>query len=179
MAIQIGAKPDSGFDDPLGMLKDCHRRIERFLHILGWVANKASGRALSEEERQAVEAALQYFSRSGPLHSRDEEESLFPRMRAQGAGDVLEQIAGLESDHQKAALLHDEATSLYTRWLAQNQLTERDQARLKELADQLSAIYREHIRVEEQVVFPRAADVIPKSMLPDMGREFKSRREKA
>ena len=22
MAIQIGAKPDSGFDDPIGMLKD-------------------------------------------------------------------------------------------------------------------------------------------------------------
>jgi len=34
MAIQIGAKPDSGFDDPIGMLKDCHRRIERFLGIL-------------------------------------------------------------------------------------------------------------------------------------------------
>jgi hypothetical protein len=34
MAIQIGAKPDSGFDDPIGMLKDCHRRIESFLGIL-------------------------------------------------------------------------------------------------------------------------------------------------
>jgi hypothetical protein len=34
MAIQIGAKPDSGFDDPIGMLKDCHRRIEHFLNIL-------------------------------------------------------------------------------------------------------------------------------------------------
>lgn len=30
MAFQIGAKPDSSFDDPIGMLKDCHRRIESF-----------------------------------------------------------------------------------------------------------------------------------------------------
>jgi hypothetical protein len=34
MTIQIGAKPDSGFDDPIGMLKDCHRRIEHFLYML-------------------------------------------------------------------------------------------------------------------------------------------------
>lgn len=34
MAVQIGAKPDSGFDDPIGMLEDCHRRSEAFLGIL-------------------------------------------------------------------------------------------------------------------------------------------------
>ena len=38
MGIQISAKPDSGFDDPLGMLKDCHRRIEHFLDIFCIVA---------------------------------------------------------------------------------------------------------------------------------------------
>ena len=41
MAIPIGAKPDSGFDDPIGMLKDCHRRIEHFLNILCLVADRA------------------------------------------------------------------------------------------------------------------------------------------
>jgi hypothetical protein len=45
MAVQIGARPDSGFDDPIGMLKDCHRRIERFLGILCQVARQAQGRA--------------------------------------------------------------------------------------------------------------------------------------
>lgn len=38
MGIQIGAKPDSGFDDPPGMLKDGRRRIEHFLGILCVVA---------------------------------------------------------------------------------------------------------------------------------------------
>ena len=64
MAIQIGAKPDSGFDDPLGMLKDCHRRIENFLGILCVVVERAQGRNLTGEERDTVQAALQYF-RSG------------------------------------------------------------------------------------------------------------------
>jgi hypothetical protein len=51
MAIQIGAKRDSGFDDPLGMLKDCHRRIENFLGILCVVVERAQGRSLTGEER--------------------------------------------------------------------------------------------------------------------------------
>jgi hypothetical protein len=66
MAIQIGAKPDSGFDDPIGMLTDCHRRIESFLGILRTVVEHARGRGLTGEERDAVQAALQYFRRRFP-----------------------------------------------------------------------------------------------------------------
>ena len=54
MAIQIGAKPDSGFDDPIGMLKDCHRRIESFLGILCVVVERAQGRSLTDEERKRL-----------------------------------------------------------------------------------------------------------------------------
>jgi hypothetical protein len=34
-------KPDSGFDDPIGMLINRHRRIERSLHVLWGAANRA------------------------------------------------------------------------------------------------------------------------------------------
>ena len=34
MPIQLGAAPEHGFDSPLGLLSDCHRRIERFLEQL-------------------------------------------------------------------------------------------------------------------------------------------------
>ena len=33
MPITIGAKRESDFTDPVGMLGDCHRRIERFLNV--------------------------------------------------------------------------------------------------------------------------------------------------
>ena len=88
MAIQIGAKPDSGFDDPIGMLKDCHRRIESFLGILCVVVERAQGRSLTGEERDAVQAALQYFRSGGQRHTADEEESLFPRLRAFAPGSI-------------------------------------------------------------------------------------------
>ena len=65
MAIQIGAKPDSGFDDPIGMLKDCHRRIESFRGVLCVAVDSAQGRSLTGEEQDAVQAALQYFRTGG------------------------------------------------------------------------------------------------------------------
>lgn len=62
------------------MLKDCHRRIEHFLDILCVVAERAQNRNLTEEERSAVKAALQYFHVGGERHTLDEKESLFPRL---------------------------------------------------------------------------------------------------
>ena len=58
MPIAIGAKPESGFTDPIGLLTDCHRRIERFLSILLQVSRAAHGEALNKEQRSAFETAL-------------------------------------------------------------------------------------------------------------------------
>src|ERR1017187_4388095 len=116
MAVQIGAKPDSGFDDPLGILKDCHRRIESFLGILCVVVERAQGRSLTGEERDAVEAALQYFRTGGQRHTADEEESLFPRLRKSDATSFAE-IDRLEGDHREANDLHSSSERLYSIWI--------------------------------------------------------------
>lgn len=44
MPIVIGAKRESDFTDPIGMLGDCHRRIERFLNVLLTIATGATHR---------------------------------------------------------------------------------------------------------------------------------------
>ena len=55
MAIQIGGRPDHGFHEPLGLLSDCHRRIERFLHVLVAVERQASGGPLGPGDRRALD----------------------------------------------------------------------------------------------------------------------------
>ena len=57
MAIQIGAKPDSGFDDPIGMLKDCHRD-ESFLGILCTAGRSRSGWSLEDAALFAYSALI-------------------------------------------------------------------------------------------------------------------------
>lgn len=181
MPVQIGAKPDSGFDDPIGMLKDCHRRVERFLGILCLVASRARGRVLDSEERSAVESALHYFAESGPRHNMDEEESLFPRLRNMNSTavppQVLVEVQRLESEHRHAAALHDETTRLYSKWIAESSLADPEISRLISITTELRELYRDHIQTEEEVVFPFAASQIDLNTLAEIGFEFRVRRK--
>jgi hemerythrin-like domain-containing protein len=173
MPVQIGAPPDSGFDNPLGMLVDCHRRIEHFLHILSTVAERLGTDALANEETSAIEAALNYFRTGGIRHNADEEESLFPRLRADGEAVDLD---SLESDHRIAGELHQEADALYRKWIAAGSLDISEHLRLTAITNRLQRIYREHIRLEEEVVFPLAARTLSPQELAAMGNEFERRR---
>jgi hemerythrin-like domain-containing protein len=174
--IQIGAKPDSGFDDPIGMLKDCHRRIEHFLGILCLMANRAEGRALTTEEASAVQAALQYFRVGGVRHNADEEESLFPRLRKQFAEDAMVKIDSLEIDHRSADRLHLAIEQLYEAWMERGSLSSAESQQLLSATERMENLYKAHIAVEEEVIFPRAAALFSSADLASIGKEFRDRR---
>jgi hemerythrin-like domain-containing protein len=177
MPVQIGAKPDSGFDDPIGMLKDCHRRIESFLQILCIVVERAQSRALTDEEADAIRAALHYFRTGGQRHNADEEESLFPRLRTEPGVASFEEIASLESEHHVASELHTQVDNLYTGWIADASLNPEDTQRLLSTTERLQQLYDEHIKLEEEIVFPRAAQVLNPQAIVAMGQEFRARRQ--
>ena len=176
MAIQIGAKPDSGFDDPIGMLKDCHRRIESFLGILCVVVSRAQGRPLTREERDAVNAALQYFRTGGQRHTADEEESLFPRLRELAAGSFVE-IDRLEGDHREANDLHRSVERHYSTWIESDHLGLEETKQLCAQTERLRELYSNHIQVEETVVFARAIQVLDSHAIAAIGTEFRFRRK--
>ena len=175
MAIQIGAKPDSGFDDPIGMLKDCHRRIESFLGILCMVVDRARGRSLTGEERDAVKVALEYFRTGGQRHTADEEESLFPRLRKSDAKS-FEEIDRLEDDHRQANELHGSIERLYSVWIESDCLGVEETQLLSQTA-RLQQLYSAHIQVEETIVFARASQVLDSRIIAEIGTEFRFRRK--
>jgi hemerythrin-like domain-containing protein len=175
MPIVIGAKPESNFTDPIGLLTDCHRRIERFLSVIVRVAADARGGPLSPEQRSALETALRYFRDAAPKHTADEESTLFPRLRS-CAPQALAEIEALESDHDRAGLQHAEIDRLGREWLDTGTLSANDAARLKAILAELSNLYRKHIAVEEGSVFPTAAAVLPQSERIAMGKEMAARR---
>lgn len=179
MAIQIGKPAEHGFDEPLGLLTDCHRRIERFLNAMFVITERARGAVLSPGDRDVLRQCRQYFATSGPRHTADEEESLFPRMRASNARDAraaLERIERLESDHRAAEDLHARVDSVVDRWLAAGTLPAADVESVLSDLTQLQAIYTRHIKVEDEDVFPAAAGALSKDDLEAIGREMADRR---
>lgn len=180
MPIVIGAKPESSFKDPIGLLNDCHRRIERFLSVLVRIAAEAQGQPLTGEQRTALDTALRYFREAAPKHTADEEQSLFPRLREMGRPETaaaVEQIALLERDHTQADKGHAEADRLGRAWLAAGRLTSADAARLSAVLAALADLYRRHIAIEEHEVFPVAARVLAAADREAIGGEMAARRD--
>ncbi len=179
MPVNIGSQPDHGFDQPLGLLRDCHRRIEKFLSVLLRIGHETQGAALDDEHRQALESALRYFKNAAPWHTRDEEDSLFPRMRKLDDARVqaaLARIDALESDHAAADVRHAEVDQLGRRWLERDALQQPELDRLIELLEQLRAMYQRHIAEEDDVIFPLAAQTLSANQITAIGREMAERR---
>ncbi len=178
MPVTIGAK-ESTFADPLGLLTDCHRRIERFLAVLRTVAEQNSGGPLTPEHATALEAALNYFRDAAPKHHADEEQDLFPQLRALDRPEteaLFRRMAELEQQHRAAALCHAELDSLGRRWLAENHLSEPDAARFKDRIAALDSLYPAHIAHEESEVFPFARAALSDNAKQILGRHMAERR---
>jgi hemerythrin-like domain-containing protein len=179
MPIVIGAKRESDFTDPMGLLSDCHRRIERFLDVLVAVAGQARGEPLTGEQKAAFETALRYFREAAPKHTADEEQSLFPRLRQIDTVEVkavLARIDALEQDHERAERNHREVDRLGQAWLAGGRLSREDADRLVEVLGKLSSLYQHHIAIEDHEVFPAATRLLSGSDRSAVGVEMASRR---
>jgi hemerythrin-like domain-containing protein len=177
MPIQIGQKKESDFTDPLGLLSDCHRRIEHFLAVLIRLCDKAKGGSLEADETELLDKALAYFRNAAPKHTADEEHSLFPRLRAAAESEApLARLAQLEFEHELAARDHQIVDSLATRWQNEGRLAPEDGVRLTEALERLSEIYRRHIAVEDRELFPLANRLLRPDELAAVGREMAERR---
>jgi hemerythrin-like domain-containing protein len=179
MPIAIGQKLESDFRNPLGLLSDCHRRIERFLDGLIAISEEAQGNKLDDVQRQQFEVGLRYFRDAAPNHTLDEEESLFPRLRLHKDGESLTALAlldGLHADHTEAEIKHQRVDDLGRAWLADERLSP-DHARIFiSLLKELRATYEKHIAVEDNELFPLAGRTLDRAELEAIAHEMAARR---
>ena len=136
------------------MLIGCHERIRHFSSTARKLAHAHDADA--QQVQAAAEAALRYFTVALPLHEADENESLHPRLKsAVPAGDLAGPAADAMVDQ------HNAIDELLERLLPLLALLERNPAKLPEIAGEMCAVtsrlddlFREHLELEEKVVFP-------------------------
>jgi hemerythrin-like domain-containing protein len=178
MPVQIGATTHN-FTDPTGLLSDCHRRIEMFLGTLMAVA-EVIDRPPTEDTARAMESALRYFGQAAPKHTADEEESLFPRLRQIQDAEIqaaFSRLEGLEAEHLWAAPLHAEVERLGATYLSTGSLSGREVGVFRAAVRDLAAMYKQHIAVEDEFVFPLAARVLSDTEKSAIAEEMAGRRK--
>lgn len=166
--------PDSGFDDPLGLLQACHERVERMLRLLGRLGEHLAQVGCDEQAGQAARDIMRYFDQAAPAHHEDEERHVLPALRALG-GEHAELADRLHADHQAMAvswaMLRADLMALIE-----------GRARTADLADRSSAwepfarSYREHIALEESKAYPPTLSTLDAPMQARIGAEMAQRR---
>lgn len=179
MYVQLGARPQADFSRPIELMMDCHRRVEHFLRVLATVADSGRGGPLDDESRAALATALRYFESAAPRHTADEEQSLFPRMRATEDPRVLKTLRlldELEADHAAMEPLHARVAALGDQWLHEDRLSHAEAAELVALIGRMRQCYARHIRIEDEQVFAAAKRALSNEQLTSVGREMAARR---
>lgn len=159
------------FDDPLGMLRACHRRIERQIATLDRLQRHLPEHGCDADARAAARAIMKYFDTAAPNHHADEEASLFPRLTAALPGRADALIADLERDHDALAENWRKLRPL----LAAIAAGARANLSARQV-DGVRAAYEAHIAREEGELIPLAAQALDAEAFEAIGREMAARR---
>jgi hemerythrin-like domain-containing protein len=157
------------------MLLACHQRIRNFTGIALRLAGV--GGVGPEEISIAAEAVHRYYTVALPLHEADENDSVYPRLRkALSAGNDARALELMVEQHGP---IDETVARLVPLWseLKSNPATLASvQSKLQKDAGHLLELWKEHLSLEEEIVFPLLRKALPAVELEAIHREMKERR---
>ena len=163
-------EPAPGYDDPLGMIKACHRRIERQLATLDRLQRHLPARGCDADARAAAAGILRYFDTAAPHHHADEEDSVLPRL-----------VAAVPGARALAETLRREHGDLAANWQRLRPVLAATAAGTgaeltAALVAEVRTAYTAHIALEESELIPLAARSFDAATLAIIGGEMAARR---
>jgi|SRR5688572_9401251 len=162
--------------DALDELHACHGRIEEQLQVLETLARQASAGVPGSAAEFAAKAVLRYFDTAGAQHHRDEDEDLFPLLRARAAAlGRIEVAAGIDE-------LEREHATMDAQWRRLREALSALAARREDAgidageAERFAWLYRRHMDREAQLVLPFAREALGTGERAELGARMAARR---
>jgi hemerythrin-like domain-containing protein len=163
------------FDEPIEMLEACHERMEDQLRTLDRLPDYLRTHGADAVVHEAARAVMRYFDTAAVHHHEDEDQDLFPLLRAAAARTERDEIAGALYELEKE---HDTMNSLYRRLRGQLQgLADGEAIELDaDDAARFTRLYRRHMRTEAQLVLPFARETLDPEQRAALGASMAARR---
>jgi hemerythrin-like domain-containing protein len=161
-------------DDTFDLLLACHERIRSFIALARAAGQRSD--ASASEVRDACMRVERYFTEALPLHVRDEEESLIPRLRGHSP-ELDRALLTIKEEH----VAHEPMLRALLRAISavrDDPGAPAQRAELVAVADDLGREFTEHLQLEEAVVFPAARRFLTPESQADIMYELRRRREK-
>jgi hemerythrin-like domain-containing protein len=168
-------------DDPIEHLRDCHQKIERSLVI---VQNAVAALRLTEpvlraEAAAALDYELALLRLLEDLHTQDEEQSLFPRLRAKvrgDSGDLQELMLSLESQHRQEEATFEALAACMRGFPGRpGERSEERLAQLESLVVQLAGLCGPHMILEDERLIANCRQYLTPTDIDEMRQEMRLR----
>ena len=156
--MQIGIRPKKPAGDLVDLLGECHGRIRSFAALARRLGETTS--VPSDEVIDAASRVRRYFREALPLHVRDEEETIVPRLRGRDA--VLDEtLAAMCSEHRGHEAPLAELLAICDELVEHPEKHAERAAALADLSRRLEEEFEHHLAAEERVIFPALAKLDP------------------
>jgi len=155
--------PDE-YEDPIRYFRDSHKIIvgvvDTFEKLL--LQAKEQGVAASFAATAEWEEILNFFVAVAPMHELEEERSLFPIVleKVHSIGFQSPQTPG-RFIHEQHEVMQERSKALLALWrgyMLQKELSPEDEKRFVDVGIELIRLYREHVGIENAVIYSAAND---------------------
>ncbi|SMC28460.1 Hemerythrin HHE cation binding domain-containing protein [Andreprevotia lacus DSM 23236] len=157
------------FDEPVGMLTACHDKVRRFAALGLKLETHLAEHGADGQAAGAAEQILRYFDIAAPLHHADEEEDLFPALRALDDAQLHAALSRIEAEHVALAALWQAVRSWLLAVVAGQVLP------APNALSEFARAYPAHAADEEALLYPAAARLAPE-VLAQIGQRMQARR---
>lgn len=159
--------------DAIDLLLGCHSRIRHFTTMARRLAAPDAAR---EQIPAAAKAVYRYYKIALPLHEADENQSVYPRLRAAAPpGALADANQAMVDQHVGIDRI---VADLLPQWEGLAQHPEAAPA-TADLARQLDEAWQEHLELEERLIFPALRTHLSLQDRTAIRQEMVARRNKA
>jgi len=171
------AKSQPKTEDAVDLLTGCHDRIRHFTGVAVKLAHALD--APPEEIAQAAAGVHRYYTVSLPLHQADEEQTLRPRLDTIGNEKLHHALAAMSDQHLAIDDLLERLLPLLVMVRSKPEALPAAGAEMCSITKALDQIFRAHLQMEEEVIFPAIRSALPQAAQAEMLSEMQRRRTQA
>jgi hemerythrin-like domain-containing protein len=169
------AKTQPATEDAVDMLIGCHQRIRHFTDVAIKLAH-AQG-ATADEVTQAAAGVHRYYTVSLPLHEADEEDTLRPRLDTLGDEKLHHALTAMTDQHQAIDELLERLLPLLVMVRNNPDTIHAAGPEMCNITKALDEIFRAHLQLEEEAIFPAIRERLPPAVQAEMAGEMRGRRK--
>jgi hemerythrin-like domain-containing protein len=170
LLVSIGKSRRSG--ELVDLLLECHGRIRQFAELAYQTGQRRD--LAAPDVVVACERIERYFVEALPLHVRDEEDSILPRLH--GRSEALDQaLSRMRLEHRAHEPVLVELLAA-CRALRQAPLDSARLLELSQIAERLTRAFLPHLEQEEALIFPALRELLSEAERTDISNELRARR---